>query len=625
MTTADVQIWATFAIIAVAAWSYVLEKASLEVTSVTVMVALLLFFHVFPVEGPGGANRLGPEALLAGFASPALITVMALLVIGQGLFQTGALEGPTRRVAARGVNYPGTTLALVLLIAGVTSAFMNNTPVVVMFIPVISALTARLGLNISKTIMPLSFISILGGMVTLIGSSTNLLVAGVAAKLGVAPIGFFDFAVPGLVLASIGAVYVLFVAPRLLRVRETMAEAVGARSGKQFIAQIPVTQDHPLEGQTAVAGLFPALKDMTVRMIQRGEHPILPPFEDVTLRNGDMVIVAATRNALTEALKSRDGVLSTDPDLLNPEPETKEEAEAAEARAQGPRRPGELTLAEAVIAPGSRMIGRRIEQLGLRADTGCIVLGIQRRSRMIRMRMSEIRLEAGDVVLILGPREAVRGLRSNRDVLLLEWSATELPEIHFAARARLIFVATVAVSASGLVPIVIAALAGAAAMIPAGCLNIRQASRAFDRRIYLLIAAAIAMAVSLEATGGAAVLAHGVVNAMGGTSPAMIMSALFLLIAAMTNLLSNNATAVLFTPLAINTAVELGIDPTPFVFTVIFAANCSFATPMAYQTNLLVMGPGHYRFGDFARAGLPLIFLMWLAYSVFAPWYYGMN
>src|SRR5690606_5678743 len=141
------------------------------------------------------------------------------------------------------------------------------------------ALTARLGLNISKTIMPLSFISILGGMVTLIGSSTNLLVADVAARLGIAAIGFFDFAVPGLVLAAIGAVYVLFVAPRLLLARETMAEAVGARSGKQFIAQIPVIQDHPLEGQTAVAGLFPGLKDMTVRMIQRGEHPILPPFE----------------------------------------------------------------------------------------------------------------------------------------------------------------------------------------------------------------------------------------------------------------------------------------------------------------------------------------------------------
>jgi hypothetical protein len=271
-------IWATFAIIAVAAWSYALEKASLEVTSVTVMVALLLFFHFFPVTATDGGNRLGADALLAGFANPALITVMALLVIGQGLFQTGALEGPTQRIAARGISFPGTTLALVLLLAGVTSAFMNNTPVVVMFIPVISALTARLGLNISKTIMPLSFISILGGMVTLIGSSTNLLVAGVAGRLGVGPIGFFDFVAPGLLLASIGAVYVLFVAPRLLRVRETMAEAVGARSGKQFIAQIPIAHDHPLEGQTAVAGLFPALKDMTVRMIQRGEHPILPPF-----------------------------------------------------------------------------------------------------------------------------------------------------------------------------------------------------------------------------------------------------------------------------------------------------------------------------------------------------------
>jgi len=282
-------------------------------------------------------------------------------------------------------------------------------------------------------------------------------------------------------------------------------------------------------------------------------------------------------------------------------------------------------LAEAVLAPGSRLIGRSVEQASLRHETGCIVVGIQRRSRMIRSRLDEIRLAAGDVILVLGNRADVLDLRRSRDFLLLEWSARALPKFAYGARARWIFLATIAAAASGVVPIVVAALAGAAAMIPAQCLNVRQAARAFDRRIYLLIGASIAMASALEATGGAAEIAHGLVSALAGASPAMVASALFLLIAIMSNFLGHHAAAVLFTPIAIDTAINLGVDPLIFIYLVIFAANCSFATPMGYQTNLLVMGPGHYRFIDFTRAGAPLIALIWLAYSLFVPWYYGLN
>ena len=252
------------------------------------------------------------------------------------------------------------------------------------------------------------------------------------------------------------------------------------------------------------------------------------------------------------------------------------------------------------------------------------MLGIQRRSRMIRMRLSDIRLEAGDVILVLGSREEVRGLRLNRDLLLVEWTAAELPMTEKANRALAIFAAVILAAASGLVPIVVAAIAGALAMIPAGCLNVRQASRAFDRQIYLLIAASLAMALPLEATGGARFLANLVVSNLHSAPPAVTLSAMFLLVMVLTNLLSNNATAVLFTPIAIRTAQAIGVDPSVFVFAVIFAANCSFASPFGYQTNLLVMGPGHYRFGDFLRAGAPLAALLWIAFSLFAPWYWGL-
>lgn len=612
-----IHMWCTFAIIGVAIVFYVSERVSMEITSVGLVLALLVLFHVLPLTGTDGREVLTTTGLLAGFASPALITILALLVIGQGLFQTGALEGPTRRLQYIGRKRAHAMLPMVLITAGVTSAFLNNTPVVVMFIPIVSAISHKLGVNPSKTLMPLSFISILGGMTTLIGSSTNVLVAGLAEHYGSLTIGFFDFVVPGLVLALLGGIYAVFVMPRLLRPGATMAAEMTDIGGRQFIAQITVTPGHPLEGETAVAGLFPALKDMTVRLVQRGEHPFLPPFEDLTLKPGDVVILAATRKALTDALVSRENLLTTDA------PDADPSSDAAGEDVE-PLKIGGLTLAEAVVAPGSRLIGRRVEESGLRMATGCIVLGIQRRTRMIRVRLSEIRLEAGDVILVLGTRSDIRALRLNHDVLLLEWSARELPDPTLATRAMAIFAATVLAAASGMVPIVIAALAGAFAMVPAGCLNLRQATRAFDRRIYLLIGASLAMAESLAATGGAHMIAMSVVNAVSGASTGVVLSALFLMIALLTNLLSNHATAALFAPIAIDTAQQLGADPAIFIFTVILAANCSFATPMAYQTNLLVMGSGHYRFGDFLKAGTPLIFLLWLAYSIFAPWYYGL-
>jgi di/tricarboxylate transporter len=291
---------------------------------------------------------------------------------------------------------------------------------------------------------------------------------------------------------------------------------------------------------------------------------------------------------------------------------------------EAPPADGPILLAETVVAPGSRLSGRTIEMSALRSMTGCIVLGIQRQSRMIRMRMSDIRLEAGDVLLVSGSAAQVEALRLSRDVILLEGSTSEMPLTERAGRALAIFLTVVAVSATGALPISIAAITGALAMIPAGCLNIRQAARAFDRRIYLLIGSSLAMAAPLAATGGARYIAEGVVGLLNGQSPALVMSALFLLIAVMTNFLSNNATAVLFTPIAISTAEQIGVAPFPFIVTVILAANCSFATPISYQTNLLVMSPGHYRFADFTKVGFPLVLLIWLAYSLLAPWYYGL-
>ncbi|MFN3232119.1 MAG: SLC13 family permease [Alphaproteobacteria bacterium] len=366
-------------------------------------------------------------------------------------------------------------------------------------------------------------------------------------------------------------------------------------------------------GETAAAGIFKALPDITVRLIQRGEAAILPPFEDIELQVGDSLIVAATRKALTD-------VYSREPDMIEG---VGEEALAVLTGEADRRKTSNRIMAEVVIAPASRLDGRTLAASGFRSQTGCIVLGIQRRSRMLRAGINDIRLEAGDVLLVTGRRSDVMGLRENRDVLLMEWSTRELPKRALALRSLLIFGVVVTLAATSVLPIEIAALAGAGAMIVGKCLNVRQAARSVDRRVILLVATALALGNSMSATGGAGYIAHSMLAALEGADTAIIVSAFFLLIAAMTNVLSNNATAVLFTPIAINMATELNVDPMLFLFAVIFGANCSFATPIAYQTNLLVMGPGHYKFGDFVRTGLPLIVLLWLTFSLFMPWYFG--
>ncbi len=609
-----IQMAAVFGLIVIALAFYATEKLSYEMTSLAVICALLLLFHFMPVAGPDGVNRMGAGRILSGFANPALITVLALLVIGDGLSRTGALSQGAWLLlrAVRGNAAASIMLALVAVMA--VSAFLNNIPVVVIFIPIVQALADKLGRGAGRYMMPLSFAAILGGMTTLIGSSTNLLVSGMLVELGERPFGFFDFTVPGLVLASGGLAYVIFVAPRLLPNREPLRGGLPV-SGRQFVAQIKVLPESKLIGAESRLGVFPALSDITVLTIQRGEESVLPPFDGFVLQADDVVVVAATRKTLTDTLQADARLLH--PDI--PGPAKDPDGEAEERWTSG----GQI-LAEVMVPPNSPLVGRSLARIGFRYRYHCIVLGIERRSRMLRRRITEIPLEAGDVLLIQGRSDDVMALRGSRDVLLMEWSAAALPAPRYAKRAIAIFLGVVALAASGAVPIVIAAVTGAAAMVLSGALGLRDAVRALDYQIIFTIAAALALGAAMQETGGAAFLAHRLLGALDGASPAATLSAFFLLVGGLANIISTKATAVLFTPIAVGIARELGVPAEIFAVAVIFAANCSFASPIGYQTNLLVMVPGRYRFMDFVKAGIPLLFIVWLVFSLFAPWYYGL-
>ena len=519
--------WLTFAIIVLAIYLYATERYTLEFTSLGVVATLLVLFYVIPVAGPDGENLLGAAQLVAGFADPALITVVCLLIIGQGLIQTGALQ---RIAGAMLVLTRGRTriaIGLTLVSALLLSAFANNTPIVVVFIPVLQLLADRQNRSTSKVMIPLSFAAILGGMTTLIGSSTNLLVSGSLREMGEQPFDMFSFTVPGLVLAGVGLLYTILIAPRLLKPRTGMAGALVGTSGRQYIAQITLAPSSTLVGQHAAAGMFASLPDITVQMVQRGEHAELPPFDNVALAPGDTLVVAGTRNALADAL-ARDHGLMVDVD--------RRESDAKDDR-WGRMPGGERVLVEVMIAPASRMVGQNLEQIGFRRRFGSLVLGIQRRSRMIRQRITEIRLEPGDVLLVQGRRDDIEGLRANPDVLLMEWSTAELPNVPLARRAMVIITLLVLSIASGLLPPVIAAIAGATAMLATSCLNVRQAARAVDIKVVMLVGAALAMGTALQVTGGATYLAAQVVSATGHAGPAVVLSCFFLMVALITNVL----------------------------------------------------------------------------------------
>ncbi len=602
--------WMTFIIILGTITAFAVERWAIEVVSLAVVVIFLLLFSLVPMADE--AAQILPGDLVVGFANPALVTVLALLLVGQALFNTDALEKPTQWMSKLGGSSGKRTIVILLVVAAIVSAFLNNTPVVVMFIPVVTAIARQRGFSAAKALMPLSFIGILGGMTTMIGSSTNLLVAGVAAKSGIT-IGFFDFTIPGAMLAVIGGLYVIYVMPMILGGSDEADQAALPQSGKQFVAQIEITEDHALRGAQSKAGMFLDLTDMTVRSILRDGGAILPPFEDVELSLGDVVIVAATRTALTRALAMGEASLPVMPE--HDRQRGSDDLVAVER---------DFILAEAIVAPGSRYAGRTIENSGIRATYGTMVIGLQRRAAMARTLMRQTRLEPGDTLLIGGMPEDLERLRLSHDLILLEWSAMEVPMRAYAPRAMAIFAAVVLSAASGLLPIMIASLAGAFAMIATGCLNIRQSARAFDSQIFMLVGASLAAATALEGTGGADFIATSAAMLLEGREPALVLSLMFMFTAIVTNILSNNATAVLFTPVAIGLADAIGAPREAFVVCIIFAANCSFATPVGYQTNLLVMGPGQYRFADFLKTGVPLVVLLWLSFSFIGPWYYGL-
>lgn len=617
--------WFVLALTVLAVVLFVREDTPLEITSVLLLTALLLFGQIFPLNDAAGHNQLDAMALLSGFSNPSLIAVLALLVMGQAMIHTDALRVVTNVFAVSNKKLIWLSIFGIFIFVMVVSAFLNNTPLVIIAIPLIQALAHTAGVSQSRVMIPLSFVAILGGMTTLIGSSTNLLVDSTMTELGYAPLGFFDFIIPGGIMAGVGFLYVIFVIPRLLPDRATMVSALTGNDEKEFVAELDVAEGSKLIGMECVEGKFPKLGDLRIKLIQRAGHLILPPFEGYKIEKGDTLIVAATRKTLSTLLANYPGF------LLSEEKKAVFERDDEDDNNQNPEGAETRILAEIMISPTSRLIDMTLEHVGFARQYEVAVLGIQRRARAVRRKLGRLRLESGDVLLIAGRQSAINAMRSTADFIVLSGSKKDIPRLGKAPLATVIFLSAIASAAMGIVSIPVAAITGAVAMIFTGCMTLRQASRAFDRKIFLLVGAMLALGSALQTTGGAQYLAMQMINLPFVESPLSMLAVFFLVIAISTNLLTNNACAILFTPIAMNLASSISMPSNSpfdiyfiFAVTVIFAANCSFASPIGYQTNLLVMGPGHYRFRDFMKSGIPLIILLWITYILIAKYYFGL-
>ena len=582
------------------------DNIPLETSCLIVFVALVFGFQVFPYEGNGVPLRV--TDFFAGFGHEALITIAALMIVGRGMETTGALR-PVAVLMSRGwKERPVVSLLATLVVAAFLSAFLNNTPIVVMLLPILISVALRTKTAPSDILMPMGLATLVGGMATTIGTSTNLLVVGIAADLGLERMGMFHFTVPVLIAGSVGILFLWLVAPRLLPERRAPMEDTSPRI---FSALLYINEDSYANGRTLSEVLARTDNRMAISRIQRGEGLFIAKLPSVKIQAGDRLYV----NDTPEALKEFEQLLGA---TLHSNTEATPVVESATPTAAGQQ------LAEVVVTRGSLLHHRTLRSTRFTTRFRLVPLAIHRaRTHVVDTGrgIEETRLRAGDVLLMQGSPEQINKLKRGGQMLVLD-GTTDLPHTKRANTALGIMGFVIVSAATGLLPISVSAVTGVALMLLTRCLDWRNIAGALSTPVILIIVASLGLGTALMRTGGAEFVAHLFVIATSALPTPFILSGLMLLMAVLTNVVSNNAAAVIGTPIAISVAQEIGVATEPFVLAVLFGANMSFATPMGYQTNLLVFSAGGYKFSDFLRVGIPLTGIMWLAFSFLLPMMY---
>lgn len=574
-------------------YAFATEKLRVEIVSLLTIGVIALGLYFFPM--PDMVPNQGLVLAFEGFGHPALITICALMIMGRGLVVTGALDPAARalRTVWRFNNQLG--LLVTLLLAFGMSMMINDTPVLVLLLPILTQLAMQGGMPASKTLIPVNSAVLIGGMATTIGTSTNLLVVSIAQDLGMPAIGVFHYTHLVLIAAAVALPYIWLVMPRLL----SGTEIEQAQERHNFLATFRISETSPLLGksQNELVKVLPA----DFRFLSEMSGPLA----------GSMRLsVKAPRDALIEAAR----ILGA-----NAAPAWLSERLSREAAASR----HDIVIAELAVTNDSRLVGRTLQNAGLE---GLAVLGIDQARRFIheyREKTADAPLREGDVVLAMGTEERLQ-IWAQEDALLLLAGVKELPRSNKAPLALAIMALAVGIASFGLIPIAITSLAGAVAMFLTGCVKFERVGRALSAKVIVLIAASIAIGKLFLVSGAADWIGQGLAQGLQYAAPAVVIAAVMLFVTVLTNFASNATAAAVGTPIAFALAKQLGMPVEPLVLAVLFGCNLCYATPVAYQTNMLIMAEGEYQFRDYMRTGVPLVLIMITTLSTLLVWQYGL-
>lgn len=596
---------AVLVIAAAAFYGYTRPRVRMELVALLLLVALVLTFHLFPLRRE--AIRISDVDVLSGFGHPVLIAILCLMILGRGLLMTGALE-PVVRILTRLWKWaPSIGLLLTLVFGVFASAFINDTPVLVMMLPMLMGIAERTGTSPAKTLMPVNFAVLGGGMVTSLGTSTNLLVISIAAELGVRQIGIFDFTAISIGALAVALPYLWLVAPKLLEARNVRAR----RPQRIYHARLRVQEEDTLAGRSVAQVSRVLGRDLPLLGVSRAGMAVAPQALE-RLLPGDELLLADTPGGLRE-LSATLRVHLFDKEGLGSFIETE-----AGNEDQG--------VAEFVIGANSPLCNHTLRDTRFAENAGVVVVALHRSDSDLLRSAAEIRdvvLLPGDLLLVQGPESRLARPGAEWDLLVLD-SRLTLPRTPLAPWALSIMALVVALASFKVLPIHVSAMLGVVAMLLTGCVKFEGIGRALSLEVVLLVASSIALGLSLVGSGAADWLAAGAVLAVRDLPPAAQIAAIMSLSALLTNFVSNSASAAIGTPIAVTMAGKLGLPAEPFVLAILFGANLSYATPMAYQTNLLVMNAARYSFRDFVKVGLPLVLLMLVTLSWLLVRYYGL-